>query len=354
MAITKVKDGWRVSVEYGRTIDGKRDRKTKVCKTKAEATKCAVQFEIERSGFKGHSNRMTLRRFTEDYYLPMKRDVLRRSTMRVYENTIENHLMPVFGDMQIASIGRLEIQAMISSRKTVKAARNARDAIRQILGEALQMDLLTSNPAAGRFKFPEKIEDTKTPTWLTSFADHKTIIDAASGDVRTILVLGLCFGLRKGEIMGMDWSCIDFARKELTVKQTYTQSVGAPDLTPPKTQRSARTIPMTDYAARELLRARGDVLRVGPVLVRHGRRMTPAMAYRSVDTFFNQHPELPRVTILSLRHSFASASIIAGVDVATVSKWLGHCDVSTTLNRYVKPLSNDLRSAADKIDALYG
>jgi integrase len=38
------------------------------------------------------------------------------------------------------------------------------------------------------------------------------------------------------------------------------------------------------------------------------------------------------------RHSFASALVVAGYDVATLSEWIGHRQASTTLDRYVKPL----------------
>jgi len=353
MAITKVKDGWRVSVEYGRTLSGKRDRKTRVCKTKTEAKRFELQYLIERDGFRGRSNRVTFREFVEQYYLPLKSDTIRRNTMRVYSSIINNYLMPRFANAPIASISRLQVQNMVSACKTFKTAKDARDVLRQILSEAIQMELLTNNVAAGRFKLPEKEIREDVPTWLTSFADHKTYIEAATGDARVIMVLGFCFGLRKGEILGLDWKDIDFARREISIRHTYAQSIGVPELTAPKTQNSLRTIPMTDYAYRKLQDARGETLRIGPILTRNGARMRPHRAADVIEGFCKEHPELDRVTIFSMRHSFATSCIMAGVDVATVSKWLGHCDVTTTLNRYVKPLERDMRAAANVIDAAY-
>ena len=63
---------------------------------------------------------------------------------------------------------------------------------------------------------------------------------------------------------------------------------------------------------------------------------------------------LPDITLYTLRHSFATACINAGIEVAKVSRWLGHSNISTTYNRYVRPILSDLESETSTIDKALG
>ncbi|MBK5210906.1 MAG: tyrosine-type recombinase/integrase [Coriobacteriia bacterium] len=80
--------------------------------------------------------------------------------------------------------------------------------------------------------------------------------------------------------------------------------------------------------------------------------MNPQTGGRLVRTFTTTN-DVPRITIMSLRHSFATAAVRSGMNVASVSKWLGHCDVTTTLNKYVRPLLTNLHDDVAIIDKGY-
>lgn len=60
------------------------------------------------------------------------------------------------------------------------------------------------------------------------------------------------------------------------------------------------------------------------------------------------------MTQFSMRHSFGTSCITAGIEVSKLSRWMGHVDVTTTLNRYVKHRIADLYEDADIIDAALG
>ncbi|MDR1015732.1 MAG: site-specific integrase [Coriobacteriales bacterium] len=203
---------------------------------------------------------------------------------------------------------------------------------------------------------PKESTRDRRGEWLTSFGEHRRVIGlAGDAETRALLVLGLCFGLRKGEILGLEWGHVDFGRREIHVRQTYTYTVGEPDMTPPKTRQSRRTVPMTDFAFGQMVALRdcGGVTRIaGPVADHGGRPVKPRRATTLIERFREAH-DVPRINMSTLRHSFATAAIRAGIDVASVSKWLGHTDVTTTLNRYVRPLLTDLKEDAKAIDRAY-
>ena len=63
---------------------------------------------------------------------------------------------------------------------------------------------------------------------------------------------------------------------------------------------------------------------------------------------------IPAVTFHSLRHTHASALIVAGLDVVTISRRLGHANPTVTLNTYAHLFSKSDAVAADAIEAALG
>lgn len=362
MAVRKLKNGkWAADVTLGAKWDGSRDRRIYEFSTQKQAQKAERAMLIERDGRSGISGRITFSEFLDEIYWPQKQG-LRRNTRRCYERDIKLRLMPAFGNMNIDQINRLAIQRMLSNCATRKIATNARETLSSILGVAVEMEMLVKNPASYRYQYPPQPEAPadKFGVWLTTFAAHRTLLEYLafmySGDaIERMVVLGLCFGLRKGEVFGLDWEDVDLIRQEICIRHTYTVAKGGAYLTEPKTAKSRRTIPITAYA---LARMQSWGKTAGPIVKGlDGGRMHPNTASnamrRLVSESYPSGDKLPRVTLMSLRHSFATTCIRSGIDVATVSMWLGHKDITTTYNKYVKPLLSDLHADAKMIDAAF-
>jgi integrase len=364
MSYYKTKDGeYRVQVDIGKKLGGGRDRMTAKVKTKREAQKLDLEFNMAKKSLRGHSNRVTFHVLVTKYWLPEKMETLRKNTIKGYRRDIDLRLMPAFGEMSVADISHADIQKMLSRCATRKIATNARDTLRGILNYAYDMDLIVKNPAKGRFRFPERIieaeEDKRKrdeAAWLTSFAEQRRVIDATSDPtVKRLLVLGLCFGLRKGEVLGLRWEDVDFDRREITIRRTVTFTAVTLDVTPPKTERSRRSIPMSDYAfdALKKFRDEGGITRIkGPVVSYKKGYMSPNV-FENLFRRLQQEPGMPYISPSNMRHSFATACIREGIDVATVSRLLGHAHITTTYNRYVKPSLLDLCKDTEKISAAY-
>ncbi len=56
---------------------------------------------------------------------------------------------------------------------------------------------------------------------------------------------------------------------------------------------------------------------------------------------------------MSLRHSFATAAIRAGLEVSSVSRWFGYAAISTTYNKYVRPTLKNLQEDSAAIDTAF-
>ena len=362
MSIRRTATGWRAEVDFGRGYDGKRDRRSKHCRTKKEAQAAERGMIVERDAGNGSLGRVKFAEFLDAVYWPQKTK-LRASTRQGYLRDINNRLLPAFGDMWLHEINRLNIQKMLLSCPTEKVARNARATLSAILRVAVEMGLLQVNPAGFSYEYPQAAapEPSRYGDVLPTFASHAPVLlhlakHHGGEDVERMAVLGLCFGLRKGEILGMDWESVDMEARTVSVVQTYTSGKGGPALTPPKTAKSVRTIPMPAYAWRRMRSWGGGS---GPIVTNaQGGRMSPATAKKRMRAAMSETTDggraLPHLTLYSCRHSFATACINAGIEVSTVSAWLGHRDVSTTYNRYVRHGLADMRTEVAAIDAAMG
>lgn len=363
MSIRKLKNGlWQVDVTLGNKPDGTRDRRKKTCKTKAEAERTERTL-LARKDSRLVGGRITIDDFIEDFFWPAK-EHLRSNTKRGYQRDIKLRILPAFSGRYIEDINRYDVQQMITACSSKKVATNARETLSSILGLAHQMEMIPRNPAGARFKYPPAAqhEPDHYGVWLSTFAEHKRFFDAVAQYehdqlIDQMCVLGLCFGLRKGETFGLDWDNVDFAQKTISITQTYVLGIGGASLEPPKTDKSVRTIPMTSYAYKRLLEwfsERPRTSRSGAVLLsRYGERLNPHTGQEILKQFLVAHPDIPHITLHSMRHSFATSCINAGITVAKVSAWLGHREVATTYNRYVKPLLCDLQNEVNIIDAAF-
>ena len=158
-------------------------------------------------------------------------------------------------------------------------------------------------------------------------------------------------GLRQGEAFGLTVDRVDFLRRSLTVDRQIVLLRGAPELAPPKTEASRRTIPL-------------------PGVVVDALAAYPASSGGLV--FTNEHAEAIRRTRFSdlwrpavararlapgtgfhaLRHFYASLLTRHGESVKTVQARLGHASATETLDTYghLWPDSEDrTRQAVDLV-----
>lgn len=362
MAVRRLKSGkWVADVTVGHRWDGSRDRRVVTCDTKAKAQRAERAMLFEKDRRRGRlTGRISFREFVEEVYWPQKGG-LRANTVQGYERDIRLRLMPAFGDMDVDAINRFAIQRMISSCPTRKTATNARETLSSILGLAVEMEMIPVNPAGFRYHYPESgaKPEGHDGIWLSTFAEHRRLLeyvaDRYPGEPEErIVVLGLCEGLRKVEIMGIDWEDIDLGAGELTVRHSYGQGKGGAHLTDPKTPRARRTIPVWSYA---LSRMEAWGPSSGPVVAgADGGRMSPVTAGTRIRKMvasgrYADGEPLPRVTIKSMRHSFATACVNAGVEVTKLSAIMGHADIRTTERYYVRQKVSDLHNAGAAIDS---
>ena len=267
---------------------------------------------------------------------------------RVYER---------FGNKRLDSITSRDIQRFINdlmlngknkvtgkplSRKSVIHHLNL---LSDIFNYAVQMEVLNRNPCTN-VKVPKGEKKEKQIYTLEEVEQILTYLNQEPLMFRTFFTLELNTGLRRGEMLGLEWKDLDWDNGIISVRRTsnYTPSEGLyTDTTKtPKSQRSLKLPDLVMDLLRELkAKQEHDRIEIGSKWVEtdrvftkwNGEPMFVSQPYGWFKRFCKRH-DMRFCDIHSMRHFFASILINEGIDVATVSALLGHADTSTTLSIY--------------------
>ena len=236
--------------------------------------------------------------------------------------------------------------------------------ISKILNTAIKWQLLETNVAmrADPPKVPHKerayLDDVQTKQMLS-------LLENEPMQYKTMISFLVYTGLRRGELCGLEWKDINFDNGMLRVVRS-SQYIGNQTMQTkePKTKSGIREFTLNPSACR-LLRdykewQNEQKNKVGDKWNETDRLFTtwdgkPIHPDTITDWFskFIKRSGLPYVTLHSLRHTNATLMIAVGTDVCTVSKRLGHADVSTTLNIYSHALKSKDTEAAEKLESAF-
>ena len=168
-------------------------------------------------------------------------------------------------------------------------------------------------------------------------------------------------GVRRGELLGLEWSDIDFEKRTLTIQRSslYTRSNGLfTDTT--KNESSKRTISISDELIyilkkhqQEQNKMREEASSAWIASNRlftewNGAPMSTNKPYNMLRRLLKKYG-LPPVSLHSLRHTNATIMIESGTDISTTAERLGHSQTSTTMNIYVHQIQSSNEHAAVNI-----
>ena len=235
--------------------------------------------------------------------------------------------------------------------------------ISTILSTAVQWQVIPSNPCT-RVKPPKVARKEAVSLDEIGVSNLINCLQNEPLKFKTAIMLLLYTGLRRGELCGLNWSDIDFDNNLITVNKSvlYLPKKGVfEDSTKNKSSDRVLHIPddmivlLKEYRSEQLqLRLlMGDLWQnSGKVFTsQNGGLINPDYLSTWFNRFLKRH-NLPNVHIHTLRHTSATLLIAGGVDIATVSKRLGHADKTTTLNIYTHAIKSADEAAAEKLNQI--
>lgn len=223
---------------------------------------------------------------------------------------------------------------------------------RSALEKAVQEGLIRINPAIGCKLPPKKSREMKvlTPNEIVRFLDR-----AKEEGYYELFLLELGTGMRRGEILALKWSDLNFIIGELRINKQITALHGELLISEPKTKASIRMVILPPSLLQILSEYKKTVDSewIFPSPIDSTRPRTPS-AVRNRLQLILERAGCPRVRFHDFRHTFATMALENGMDVKTLSTTIGHVSSATTIDIYSHIADTMQRQAAAKIDRQIG
>ena len=196
---------------------------------------------------------------------------------------------------------------------------------------ACEWGLIQENPAK-----PVKLyREPEHPMRVLSLDEERKLYREAAAHLKPILNVALNTGLRRGELLALEWPQVDLGRKSITVKVSKSGRV--------------RTVPLNDIAYEALRTIAGQ--HKGRVFLFKGE---PIGSVRRGFESAVGRAKIAQIRFHDLRHTFATRLVLAGCDLATLKQLMGHANIQTTM-RYTHPTPESQWAAVNSLlTSVYG
>ena len=278
----------------------------------------------------------------------------RRSYIATIEGTLENYLVPEFGESEVGHITRQEIlsfraslaKVQTRSKKPLSASRINRvmTPLRMILGEA-----------ANRYEFTSPYQGIKSlrvprsDVEPFSLEEVRLILDSVRPDFRNYYVVRFFTGLRTGEIDGLAWDCVDFQRRQILVRQAIVEG----EIEQTKTDGSYRHVEMSQVvfdALKDQQKATGTNTFV--FCNREGNPLNHNNVTTRIWYPLLRHLGLRKRRPYQTRHTAATLWLAAGENPEWIARQMGHTTTEMLFrvySRYVPNLTRRDGSAFERL-----
>jgi integrase len=318
---------------------------------------------------------LTLRQAVDDWLAAQR---IRPKTRSAYVTALRPSV-DALGDRPVQSITKADIETVVAMlrdgksktgtwhapKKLEKNAKKVRAPwsaasinpmlarLRSIFADLQAQGVVVRSPAA----LVKPLPGTKPEMMTLDAKQVATLMMSTATDAFHAAWILATYGLRRGEILGLRWTDIDFKARTLSITAARLAVDGGSSTGAPKTASSVRTLPMPADLTAAL---RAERKRQQQLQLQLGSRW-PNSGLVVVDDVGNPpHPDtvtrawkaalkaarIPHVRLHDARHSCATLMHLNGVPAAVIAAWLGHTDARFTLAVYAHSNDTALASAA--------
>lgn len=379
---------YRLVVSTGKNLDGSRARRTKTIHgTRKDAEIALAEFVTEANrGLVPEGKPVTFEEFYHIWQVNYGTKDLAPSTYNRYVGMLESRILPYLGSFTLEKIkptDLMKLYDMLEQDTQIKrlAKNNGERTLKPLskktilehhrlisamLHKAVYWQLIPYNPAERvqppRSRKPKRryYDDEQCKVLLSNLNELST----ENIKYKVAITLTVFTGVRLGELMGLEWSDIDFTNGIVSINKSsqYLADKGVFTKTP-KTESSIRDVAIPDFVVSLLEEYKswyeeqksiyGELwIDSDRLFVQSdGKPMHPSTISKWFVKFVKEIG-LPVINFHGLRHTNATLLISQNIDVAVVAARLGHAQITTTFNFYVHPIISHNKSAGNVLQDL--
>lgn len=280
-------------------------------------------------------------------------DWFRETLEKIAHNTISNYktayhrALEEFGDLSISDIKPKDIgiylRKLAKQGYSYKTIKNHKIVVSRIFQTAVMDGDIDFNPAI-QAEIPRGLPQGKRlPT-----SEEETKIIAESSDIWLFPYVALMTGLRKGELLALQWKDIDFERNEIRVTKSVYHQNNAPKIKTPKTEAGIRPVILLSSLRDKLISIKGNPEDYifsedgGKTPYTKGEYERAMKAYKAATGI--------TTTAHSIRKRFATTAAASKMDAKVLQRVMGHTDITTTLGIYASVDSEAWQEARELLE----
>lgn len=369
--ITKKGKTYSIIIELGRDSLGKRRQKWfNGYKTKKEAEK---ELPIILNQFQQNTfiepTKTKLAEYLRSWLTNYVEANLSPTTLSGYRVNIEKHIIPAIGNIELQKLQPIHIQNFYSEKQirgrvdgkgglSAKSIIYIHRVLRKALQQAFKLQLVSRNVA-------DYVELPKTKKFKPNILNIEQILkmleDLKDTKYYIPVMLAVATGIRRGEVLGLRWSDIDFKECTITINQNIIPAKTGVVITTPKTENSNRTILVSEIIVKELLLHKEKQNKIKKDLEEiyqdndlvnckmDGLPLNPS-TFSSDFADILKKLKLPHVRFHDLRHINATIMLKSNIPAKIASERLGHTTIGITMDLYSHVIGDMQNEAASKIE----
>lgn len=310
-----------------------------------------------------------------------------RSTLANYQNAINLHLLPCFPEKQLVrAVRRADLQRCLDAcaGRSATPCKLVHSIMTHVMKYALSERLIAVDPSAALTLpacRPSKPKDAFTPDQA-----EKLLAAAAASPDGLMIYLLYYTGIRRGEMLGLQWGDIDWEKHLIHIQRSVDFSAKkageSQPFSPLKTAASDRYVPIPESLEGILLPLRGqpqalliplrdnEPLTASEYRLRWNRLMLAA-GFAQLSSKYHEKAEKRRrsgdpppapqlahdyevsITPHWFRHNYITACVAAGIPAEVTMRIVGHSSYQTTINIYTHLQVEQFRTAAISLSGVF-
>ena len=305
------------------------------------------------------SGQYTVGTWMDTWFENVAKIKVRPSSHQTYKGYIDNHIKPSIGKIPLEKLTTMDLQKFyrklltkgrverIESKEqpkglSAKTVRNINQVISSAMDLAVAQKIILTNPTnACELPTVEHQEMQTIPAeQLQAFLD-----EARATGVYEMYYIELATGLRRGELLGLKWSDIDWKNGIIKVRRQIARVDGEIVEAPLKTKNSYRAVTISQQAIEVLRQQKAKTNDTYVFPSPNGGPISPDSVNNMLKRVL-ERAGIPKVRFHDLRHTFATIALQNGVDIKTVSGMLGHFSAGFTLDTYAHVTTSAQKEAA--------